>query len=143
MPIATSTLILAVNQLEELPSHSSRRPPRPVRTSELSAQERREKERCQARTYTSRIPSSIESSPSSWLKVEISPTTMELVARVFTEPSLLMKTSSTDTLGVVLCPWLTLVLEAMALNSSCASELLLIWMASMLCSVELSVDSTY
>ena len=135
--------ILAVNPLVKSLLNYSRRLPKPVKTSELCALERKARAKCQARISTSKTLSSTESFLNSWLRVEISPTTVVQEVRVFMELSSQMKTSNLSILAEVSCLWLTLVLEAMGLNSSCALDLLLTWMASTLCLVKSWRDWTF
>ena len=80
--------------------------PRLLRTSEPCVLERRELARVGS-PCTSRDPFSTELSLNLCSKVVTSPTLLALVVSQSTALSSLMRTSSTSTLALVSCPWLT------------------------------------
>merc|ERR1712060_560571 len=114
-PPSSLTSPLVANQLAESPSPSLATPPRPPRTSALSALERR------ATVSISRDAPSTESFQASWPRVAISLPITALVASPSTVVSSRTRTSSTSTLAEASCPWPTLDQAPTDPSSSSAS----------------------
>merc|ERR1712166_110308 len=123
--LSSSKSPLEVLTKEKLPSNSSRRLPRLLRTLELSALERREPENLES-LFTSRALNSIELLMASWPREVISLPETELEVNQFMEKSSTTRTLPRSTLAEVSSPWLTLAKTPTDLNSSSASELPLI-----------------
>ena len=100
-----------------------------LRTSELSAQERKELENLESHS-TTRDPSSTESSTISWPKEEISQLETELEESPSTEWSSQTRTSNASISAEEISLWLTLVQTPMVPNSSSPSSHATGWMAS-------------
>merc|ERR1711974_392129 len=107
-PASSSTSPSAVTLLAASSSSSTRTlPPRPARTSVLSALVRRVWV-ARARPSTTRAAPSTGSSPASCARVATSPAVTAVVASPSTVPSSPMRTSRSSTLASAPCPWPTL-----------------------------------